>query len=272
MNLLAIVDQDVVHDDINIGSDASITITSFGGLSICINDQCAGVQAWKSPKVYQLLLVIVALGGRNVSVVSICDLLWPDNDGDKAMQNFEFMLRRLRQVLKSKFGGLLRGRQSVMMHHGKVSLNADVFSLDSWRWEALSSQARRLRIKEQWESAFELEQLAMRLLSGPFLQGDHDKILMQRDVWHTRTCNWIHDTVGNWLQDVEISHGQVMDLLDRGLLIDPCSEKLCMQRMNILLDNGYKVDAMRVYKNWVTLVKSTLGMSPFTQEFQPPAN
>lgn len=262
MNVISITNQHIDRSNTASIQKTAIEIHSFGGLSVCINGQCVRAQEWKSPKMYQLLLAIVVLGGRNVSVSDIGDMLWPDSDGDKAMQNLEFMLRRLRQTLKSHLGDQLRSKQSIILHNSKISLNADIFSLDTWQWERFKSEAQKLRNRQQYEAALALEQQAASLITGAFLQGDNDRGIMQREVWHSRMCNWIHTTVNIWMQDEAIAHEQIIDLLDRGLLINPCSEKLCMQRISILFRAGYKVDAMRAYRSWAMLIKESLGMNP----------
>ncbi len=74
-----------------------VHISCFGGLKVCIYGRGIHVQGWKSPKVYQLLALIVAMGGKNIAAYQLCDAIWPDGEGDKGMQNLEFILRRLRQ-------------------------------------------------------------------------------------------------------------------------------------------------------------------------------
>lgn len=239
-----------------------ILISSFGGLKLATKDGCAGIRHWKSPKVYQLMLAIVALGGRNIPAIDIGDLIWPDIDGDKAMQNLEFMLRRLRQVLKESIDPHLQSQQPVLVHHGKISLNHELIDLDLWHWQALASKAKEQREGQHHNEAFTSETAAAALIKGPFLEGDIAYVGFQQELWHTRIGNWLHSTVDLWHHDPSITDGQLFELMDRGILIDPCSEKLCMQRMNILLETGYRVDALRIHKNWATLIREKLGISP----------
>lgn len=243
-------------------SERVIQISSIGGLAITINGNCIGVHNWKSPKAYHLLATIVALGGRNIPIGSIYDAIWSDLDGDKAMQNLEFILRRLRQTLHKCTGNSIKPTQIIQLHNGKISLNPEHCALDIWSWQAYKEQARHWRQDGNPLAARKIEQVAASILSGEFLAGDDELTIHQRQHWHTRFCNWIHETIDYWKEDDGVSHAEMIALLDVALGIDPCSEKLCMQRMNILLDEGYSVDAMRAFKDWAALVKEVYGLQP----------
>jgi len=172
---LSIQHDETYPEDNHIAQDAAVRpvqISSLGGLSIRIHGKDIGVQSWKSPKVYQLLSLIVAMGGKNIAAHQLGDVIWPDVEGDKGMQNLEFILRRLRQVLRPALGKYLCATQVIQFHHGKVSLNADYCTLDIWQWQDLCVQAKKLRLQRDQSGASELEQQAAALLQGSFLSGD----------------------------------------------------------------------------------------------------
>jgi len=239
-----------------------VEISSIGGLSLSLNGSCMNVNGWKSPKVHQLLMAIVALGGRNVSVGDIGDLLWPDVDGDKAMQNLEFILRRLRQTLHKELGGCVKGIQLIQLNNKKISFNDEYCDLDIWRWQSLTGQARGLRQRGHVDAARDIECQVATMLTGAFLAGDHELMASYCMLWNNRFCNWIDEVLSRWRNDDAVTHAQIIALLDVGLGISPCSEKLCMQRMYVLLDEGYTVDAMRFFKEWAMLLKDTHGIQP----------
>jgi len=242
--------------------EKTIQISSINGLSIAVDGHCIAVHDWKSPKVYQLLTTLVALGGRNIPVGSIYDAMWSDVDGDKAVQNLEFILRRLRDTLQKKVSGRVKAIDIIQRHNGKISFNAEHCELDIWTWQALTEQARMCRKNGALIASRKIEQQAASMLTGEFLAGDDELALSPRMVWHTRFCNWIHEITDHWQHDKSVAHAEIITLLDVGLGISPCSEKLCMQRMNVLLDEGYRVDAMRAFKDWAMLVKGKYGISP----------
>ncbi len=244
-----------------------VQISSMGGLVICVHGRDIGVQAWKSPKVYQLLSLIIGMGGKNIAAHQLCDAIWPDVEGDKGMQNLEFILRRLRQVLQPDLGKDLRAVQVILFHQGKVSLNADHCELDIWQWQHTCAQARMLRAQGSHGDASRLEQQAAALISGQFLAGDDglESITGHRLGWHSHCCGWLDATISLWRNDGCCAYHQMIMLFDIWLQLDPSSERLCMQRMRVLLEEGYSVDARRVYFDWVQLIRDQYGLNPSAQ-------
>lgn len=53
---------------------------------------------WKGQRTRSLLLALVGEGGYKVPVERLSDLLWPDSDGDQALQNLKVALHRLRRL------------------------------------------------------------------------------------------------------------------------------------------------------------------------------
>lgn len=104
-----------------------VRVHTLGGLRI----EVAGAPLTlgkKSPaKVLALLKVLIALGGRNVALTHIADILWPDQDGDLALESAKVTLHRLRK--------LLGGMDLLTLEGGKLSINSgrlwvDVLALD----------------------------------------------------------------------------------------------------------------------------------------------
>jgi len=242
-----------------------IQINTFGGFSVQVYGQCIGVQAWKCIKVFQLLLVMVAMGGKDVATTQLMDIIWPDAEGDKSFQNLEFNLRGLRKVLQQHVGGGISGNQIILLQHGKLSLNTEIFTIDAWQWESLTRSAEQAHDADDHKAAFTLEKRAAQLLRGEFLVGEHDMIHNQHNIWRHRCSNWLAKTAHGWYELFSNCHDEQMQLLDIGLQIDPYSEKLCMQRMHVLLDEGYAVDALRTYYAWVELIRTAYCLRPSKQ-------
>jgi hypothetical protein len=79
-------------------------------------------------KLRELLAVLVALR-RGASQLQLSEWLWPDADGDRAAASLKVAIHRLRQRL---------GADAVLVHEGKVSLNAAVVDCDLWHAERRS--------------------------------------------------------------------------------------------------------------------------------------
>jgi len=245
-----------------------VQITSFGKLSICIHRKSIDIHRWKSPRVYQLLLLIVAAGGKNIPTHYICDSMWPSQEADKAMQNLEFILRRLRQTLQKSLPKQLKANQVILLQHGKINLNPIYCHIDTWHLDGYIKQAKSLHVRNRHAQAHSIEQQALQMIQGRFLSGESENIVSgYRHAWHTRICNWINETASLW-QKQHMNHHKIISLLDTGLEIDPYSEQLLCQRMHILHQEGYSNDAIRYYQDWASLLLQTFGLkpSPIAQE------
>ena len=237
-------------------------ITCFGELSIHIHGIKIDMQAWTSPKVYQLFVLMIASGGENIPAHQICDTLWPDQDSDKALQNFEFILRRLRQTLQQHLPDHLKANQVIQLQQHKLSLNKEHCHIDAWSIAQQLQEIRNYHWDNKHHQARSMEEQIATMIHGTFLEGEEDNIIFQyRHTWHTRICNWIDETLTHW-QKQHTSHYQMMRLLDIGLKIDPSSERLLCHRLHILHQSGYHNDAIRYYQDWASLLLQTFGLKP----------
>src|SRR5262245_6648824 len=114
----------------------------------------------------ELLKLLIAYGGEQVSESRVTDALWPRIDGDSAHRSFTSTLHRLRKLLGED--------RAVTLHEGRLSLDRRYFWLDTWAFEQLASDM---------ESADgeQLEKLVERLLAlyrGTFMADDADAAWM----------------------------------------------------------------------------------------------
>jgi ATP/maltotriose-dependent transcriptional regulator MalT/DNA-binding SARP family transcriptional activator len=108
-----------------------VKINALGYFDIQVDNQSVITSSKRRNRAFELLKVIVSYGGQNVSEQQICKLLWPDAEDDLAHQNFKVTLHRLRKLI---------GQQAVLIHSGKLTLNADLVWTDIWAFEQLLEQ------------------------------------------------------------------------------------------------------------------------------------
>lgn len=77
----------------------ALSVRLFCGLSLSTPQ---GDIQLGSGKAAELFCALVLLGARSVDITEICDLLWPDADGDMARKSFDTTLHRLRRSLPSR--------------------------------------------------------------------------------------------------------------------------------------------------------------------------
>lgn len=94
-------------------------------------------------KLRRLLELLALLGGRDVPCTSVVDAIWPDADADRAHQNLEHSLRRLRGWLRQTVGGD-PGSDLVVLASGHLSFDGRRVWLDVWSFE---TELERLRAR-----------------------------------------------------------------------------------------------------------------------------
>lgn len=108
-----------------------VTIRTLGEFVVEVGGKRIYDRDWKGQRARTLLIALICGGGHKVPAERLADLLWPDADGDRAMQNLKVTLHRLRRL------GCGDDQQAVNWVHvknGLVSLSrvhcqVDVFDL-----------------------------------------------------------------------------------------------------------------------------------------------
>lgn len=109
-----------------------VQITTFGELCVEINGRRLYDRDWHGTRTKTLLKALIVLGGYKVSAERLCDMLWPDADGDVARNNLKVALWRLRHL------GCKKGEKPcpwVAIQHGMVSLVSGLCRVDCIEFE-----------------------------------------------------------------------------------------------------------------------------------------
>jgi len=142
-------------------------VQTFGGFRLLRNDQPLGATGKAKRRPLELLKLLIAYGGEQVSESRVTDALWPRIDGDSAHRSFTSTLHRLRKLLGED--------RAVTLHEGRVSLDRRFFWLDTWAFERLAADLESVGDSQQ------MEKLAERLLAlyrGSFMADDADAAWM----------------------------------------------------------------------------------------------
>ena len=120
----------------------------------------------------ELLKLLIAYGGEQVSEAKVTDALWPRIDGDSAHRSFTSTLHRLRKLLGED--------RAVTLHEGRLSLDRRYFWLDTWAFEQLAAELESAADPQQMEK---LVERLLALYRGSFMAEDDDA------AWATATVN-----------------------------------------------------------------------------------
>ncbi|NOZ36689.1 MAG: hypothetical protein GXP11_01215, partial [Gammaproteobacteria bacterium] len=134
-----------------------VRIFTFGEFVIEINGEIYKNKSKVKSKPLQLLKVLLSSESCSLSQSRVCELLWPDAEGDFAHQNMKTTLFRLRKIL---------GSNNVLLVEGCLSLNQSTVWVDRWELDSHLANADKL------DNAGNLCSLACGLYQGDFLTGE----------------------------------------------------------------------------------------------------
>ncbi|MBL8534783.1 MAG: hypothetical protein JNL33_13100 [Betaproteobacteria bacterium] len=176
-----------------------VRITTLGAFDVTVNGKPLAFGRKVPRRTLALLVALIAEGGRHVAEFRLCDLLWPELEGDAAHESYSAALHRLRR--------LLGGNDSILQAGRTLSLNGARCFVDVWELEAALDAQGSL-------------QRAIDLYRGPFMPGeDASYAIARRRFLRTRMARAIQGYRSSPGREAPI--GTVEELRARVAAIDP---------------------------------------------------
>ena len=203
-----------------------------------------------------LLKTIIALGGRDVSIDRIADILWPDAEGDTAHGNFKTTLHRLRRMLGH--------HQAIYQNSGSITLDQRYFWVDVWMFERSTSLAdltwQSARNEKDLEKAVKLTQRALDLYQGPIFASNEDMAIGLREYLHHRFIRGLEQLAMYWQNRSE--NEKAIAFYERGLKEDDLVESFYYGIMACSHCLGKRAKALDTYERCKKIMLKTLGIPP----------
>ncbi len=231
----------------------SIRIHTFGGLRIIIYDEPLSIEGKPQTKPLELLMALIALGATNVERVKLADALWPDADGNDALESFKTTLRRLRQLLQHE--------HVLPLQDGKLSLNKTICWLDTWVFTDCVNQQANSDAMDDAATQHQLITL-IQLYTGAFLGSDGEQ------SWAAQCCEQLRN---NFLQAVlqlgayheqKQDRQQAVDCYENALHVEQSAEMLYQRLIVCYHKMGLDAEALNSYNRCETQLKNKYGIPP----------
>ena len=217
-----------------------------------------GAIGQSSRRPVELLKVLIALGGRDIRVEHVADILWPNVDGDYAYGSFTSALHRLRKLLGID--------DAVELREGRLSLNARYFWVDTWAIERLFEQVdREAAISVGRGSMSETAQRLLDLYRGAFLEDESERscYIALREHLRGKVLRLL-SRIAN--QAVESSRADAaVSYYERAIDADPLFEGLYRNLMTLHETLGKPDEALNVYERCRNVLSSTLRVAPSSE-------
>lgn len=264
--LEAEMDVDAVHQlikHLNLQPDQSTTmlenwpwpvrIYTLGHFSVEIDGQILLFAGKSQKKPLELLKVMIALGGQNINKALLAETLWPDAEGDAALQSLAVTLNRLRKLI---------GHEAIIQSQGCFSISLEYCWSDLQSFEYYLSAGIAELARDHLSDAWNFTIRALQLYRGAFLAHDltaycalsmservRRKLLHHIDAICIRMCQ-------------NNRYEQAMEGYLKGLDIDDLQERFYRGLIHCHNQLGQKAEALSVYKKCEALLLVVLDCSP----------
>ncbi len=225
-----------------------IKIYTLGRFGILLDEQAIDTES----RPFDLLKTLLALGGRDVHIEKIMDILWPEAEGDQARASFKTTLHRLRKAL---------GDMDVLvLKNHRLSLNEQYVWVDTWAMTRLFARAEQSVYNGQSEHNSTLANQLIQHYRGHFLGNETATwAISQREGLHRR---FIRHTaaLARSIED-EDTHA-ALRCHQRLLEIDPLAEEGYQGLIRCYQKQGRHAEARASYEKCIKVLASTRGTSP----------
>jgi LuxR family transcriptional regulator, maltose regulon positive regulatory protein len=232
-------------------------IELFGNFRMTRTLTGAGSTRRRGGRPYELLRVLIALGGESVRLDHVAEALWPRKDNDYALQSLTTTLHRLRKEFAEE--------DALLVADGELSLNREYFRLDTWAFEQtcelVSSGPAPGSAPWAAENLIDAAHAALAHYRGPLLaDSEATWSAAPRERYRSLLLRMLN-TVGGALE--KEGRGEDARALDRQALeLDPLSELLVRRVVVALKKAGRNLEAAEACQRYRTLFKAETGAEP----------
>lgn len=200
-----------------------------------------------------LLKALIAFGGRAVREEQLADALWPEAEGDMAIQSMAVALSRLRQLL---------GREeAVQRREGILALDPRYCWVDAFAFERLLGKAASKREAGREEEAAVPEEKALALYRGPFLAEEAERYwaVPMRERLRSRYLSAVGRSGARYLQKGQSENAREWYL--KGIDVDNLAEEFYQSLIQSYLADRREAEALAVFER-LKKTFSSLGVEP----------
>ncbi len=233
-----------------------IRIYTLGRFEIYIDGKRLESPGRNRPKIYALLKTLIAFGGRHVREEIICEVVWPDADGDAAHQLFDTTLFRLRKIL-----GL---RDALINREGMLSLNKKLCWLDIWALDLeINTLKRSIKDKRVTDDRIsKYENFLDRDYYGDFLYAEDPfpVVVQQRQKIRSKLLSALYQLADYWLCNNGIKEAE--KCLKKITSTFFQEEKAYQMLMKLFISQDRFSDAASTYYACKQVLMIELGVTP----------
>jgi DNA-binding SARP family transcriptional activator len=237
-----------------------LKIYTFGGLKLLRDDRPIRYSRKTPKKPLELLRIIIALGGKNLSEQRLMDALWPDAEGDSGHKSLSVTLSRLRE--------LLGGKDALQVSEGMISLDGRFVWTDVRAFELALERSKAAEREGKKDESARLLEKAIGMYQGHFLAGESASwAISPQERLRESFLHAIEALGARWEGKQEWQ--KAVEAYRKGVKADDLMEQCYVRMMSCLLKLGSQAEALSVYQRLEkTLEGYGVAVSPETEKIR----
>lgn len=222
----------------------------FGTPEVFVNGIKIPDTEWKTKKVKGILEYLILNNGKTVSKDTLLNIFWPDSDSKSAMVSLRTALYQLRKTL-SKYQVPVSGNNAFIHETlgGLQIRNSEILELDIAEFLRLQQELAALSEKTGSDSdaILELLEQMVSIYRGDLMEySDYgDLVFLERE-----RCKMIFEDICLKLGFIYEKRGklsQAESIFRHALVLEPYSEKICLELLQLLMGQGRRSNAVSLY-------------------------
>ena len=232
----------------------ALEIYSFNHFQIIKDGSPLRFEGKTQKKPLELFKMLIASGGKKISIENIIDALWYEADGDMARSAFSTTLNRLRTLIGHK--------EAIQLRDGKLTIDQNCCWMDMWVFLDTLDKADDLWKKDKKKQASDLYKKAITIYAGHLLAEDGGKqwIIPMRERLKNLFLTAIIKLGMYWEQKKEFQ--KAIDYYTKGIVVDNLEETFYQRLMVCFHHLGRHADAAKTYRRCRDILKTILGVVP----------
>jgi DNA-binding SARP family transcriptional activator len=227
-----------------------VKATLFGTPEVFVNGTKIPDTEWKTKKVKGILEYLILNNGKTVSKDTLLNIFWPDSDSKSAMVSLRTALYQLRKTL-SKYQVPVSGNNAFIHETlgGLQIRNSEILELDIAEFLRLQQELAALSEKTGSDSdaILELLEQMVSIYRGDLMEySDYgDLVFLERE-----RCKMIFEDICLKLGFIYEKRGklsQAESIFRHALVLEPYSEKICLELLQLLMGQGRRSKAVSLY-------------------------
>jgi len=230
-----------------------IRIHTLGRFEIWNDDRPLEFSVKAPRRIITLLKLLVACGRTGAGEERLADLLWPEADGDTALQSLSTGIHRLRQLLGND--------KAIQRRDGRIRLDVAFCWVDAHAFEELLDRAEGGAEGRNSSSADAMIGKALRLFKGAFLGDAGDSwAISYRERLRDKYLGAVRKLGGQFERRGQFD--RAIECYRQGLECDSLTEEFHYRIMQCFSALGRRAEAIAVYRSWQRLLQAELGIAP----------